>query len=277
MTIVLCVGVFSGCNTVEERIPTADELVNGAFGSNPVESLSAGLDINVNVDVNMSSVGISETMNMDCQVKADMAGNIDGSTSTKGTLNYSVLGIRGVKDIETYEIVNTDQSTKIYSYDQEADKWTMQHSTVKNGEAFIDSIVGLVNIENFENESLVLKAVQPADEVYTVLGTIKSLSVKGNIAALNRLIGSENLISNDLVFDVTMEFYKETKMLKSICLSLNTSMAEKDAQASYSVLNMKIDIHKINTVEIRVPQYVFDSIDSNGSVTTNGEESPVSE
>lgn len=258
MVMALCVSMLAGCGEVVEKIPEPEELLSGAFGTDEVQSIRSTVEADIDANIDMSSVGMSGNMAMSCKMNVEMGGDIKGSTFTDGYIDYDMLGMKGTQKVESYEIVD-DYNTKVYTFDDDTSSWMMEPSVAKNGETFIKSIVDMVNIENFADGSLTVEA---GEKVYTVKGVINSTDLKTSLEALNRLIGSENLISNDLSFNVTMEFSKDTKQIETMSLALNTETASETIKAAYSNLTMSIKIHEINTVNIEVPQEVLDALES---------------
>lgn len=257
MLIVLCIVMLAGCANPFNRTPTARELIIGSFGSDEIQSIKATIEADIDANIDLSSVGMSGKMAMTYQMEFELGGDMQGNAFTNGYIDYNMFGMTGTQKIESYEIVD-ENNTKIYSYDENTGRWTMNHDTVKNGETFINSIVDMVNIENFTEDSL---TVETTEEFYVVKGVINSKDLKDSIEVLNRLVGSENLVANNLSFNIKMNFNKDTKELKTLILELDTETAPEIIKTAYNSLNLKVEISEINTVKIEVPQKVLDSIE----------------
>jgi hypothetical protein len=249
------------CNLKVEKIPTCEELVMGSFGTVPVESLSAKINANISANVDMSSIGMHGTMEMDSVLFVDIMGDKDGNSSVNGNVEYNILGMNGFQKIESYKTVDVD-NIKNYTYDDITELWNVEVLKGKKEKPFIDSFMELLKIENFDKGSLFLDEIKPDDKVYTVVGQIDSMVIKNSIITSNRLIEIKNLVSDELKFNITMEFDKTTKIIKRISILLDTKNMTEDAKTVYNNLSMEIDVYKINATEICVPHYVLDNINN---------------
>lgn len=258
MVMVLCVSMLAGCGKVTEKIPEPEELITGAFGVEEVQSIRTIIESDIGANIDMSSIGMSGNMTMSCKMNVEMAGDKNGNTFTNGYIEYDMLGMNGTEKIEAYEI-SDENSTRVYTFDEDSNSWFMEYSVAKNGEHFVKSIVDIVNVENFADDSLV---VEVGENIYAVKGVINSADLKNSLETLNRLIGSENLISNDISFDVVMEFNKITKQIQKLILTLNTETTSEIIKAAYNNLTVTIEICEINNVNIEVPQEILNNMDS---------------
>lgn len=259
--MVMCVSILAGCREIEEKIPTPDELIVGAFGGEEVKSLRTNITTDIAANIDLSSLGMSGNIVMSCRIDAKMGGNVNGSTFVDGNIEYNMLSMNGSEKVKHYEIVD-EFSTKVYTFNEDTNSWEMQYSVVKNGEYFIKSIVDIVSVENFTDGSLM---VEINENSYIVKGVINSANLKNSLETLNRLIGSKNLISNDISFNVTMEFDKLSKNIQSITLILNTEIAPEPIKTAYNNLTLDIKICEINTANIEVPQEILNNMDINSS------------
>lgn len=265
MVCVLCIGMLAGCGKDEIKLPTAEELMSAPFGtSTEVTSLDVALNADMQVKVDMSAVGMNEAMDMACTMNVNMAGNNDGNFSTKGQVGYDILGMNGIEQVETYEIVDANGGTvNVYAYNDETDTWSRNPSTNKNGDEFVSSILDMVDMELFEKDTMVF---ENGAEFYHVKGVIKSANLKNSILALSKFIGNKNLISNDISFNVTMDFDKVGHYLKAIHLSLDVENSAEEVKAVYQKVAMDIAINQINNVSIVVPTEVLDAVDGTVAV-----------
>jgi hypothetical protein len=209
----------------------------------------------------MSSIGMHGTMEMDSVLFVDIMGDKDGNSSVNGNVEYNILGMNGFQKIESYKTVDVD-NIKNYTYDDITELWNVEVLKGKKEKPFIDSFMELLKIENFDKGSLFLDEIKPDDKVYTVVGQIDSMVIKNSIITSNRLIEIKNLVSDELKFNITMEFDKTTKIIKRISILLDTKNMTEDAKTVYNNLSMEIDVYKINATEICVPHYVLDNINN---------------
>lgn len=264
LSVLLCIGLFSGCST-SPKMPTPDELLEGAFGKEAVSSLSAKLRANIDVNVDMTTAGIDGLMQMTYIMDADMAEDEKGNFSVKGDINYTILGIDGSKKLESYEIVE-NETRIVYDYDDQEDAWTKEELSNTEKTSELISIIDVIDIKNFEKETLI---VEELPDGYTVKGVIKSSVLKDSFDILNSLIGSQSLISNDIMFDVSVKFNKESKVIESISFVMNLEDAADAIKETYKQLELDIDISEINTSVIELPSYVEESaIKPEGDIET---------
>lgn len=248
LSILLCVGMFSGCSV---KTPTAEELLQGAFGQDEVTSLNAALNADIDVNVDMKAAGIDGLMKMAYLMNMDMLEDEKGNLSVKGDIVYNILGIDGNKKVERYEVAEGD-TIVAYNLDDKTGDWTKETLSIEDGTSSITSITDVVNLKNFDKETL---TVENVSDFYTVKGVIKSAELKDSFNILNNLIGSKNLISNDIAFNVSLDFDKDSKLIKSISFAMDLENANEEIKETYQKLEFTVLINQINNVNIEIPAY----------------------
>lgn len=259
MIMIMCSSLLTGCGEVPEKIPEPEELISNAFGLQETTSVRALVKLDTDLDIDMSSIGISNNIKISRKMNVEMAGNKNGSMFANGCIEYDILGINGAKEIEVYEIAD-EYSTKVYTFNENTSTWGANTSIVKNGEHLVKAIVSMVNIENFAKNSL---SIEAGVNDYTVKGIVNSEDLKNNIEMLSRLTGSENLISSDISLNISMKFDKTTRLIQNITFTINTETTPETIKAAYNNLSLSIEIYEINTVNIEIPQEILNQLNGN--------------
>lgn len=254
LATVMIVGGLTGCGA--EKV-TAESLVKNAFGTEEVKSLDADVSLNLDMDVDASSLFGSDTdadttmnfaIDLDCNVQStkDVA-------HTEGKATVSFFGTKTKVNVENYSDIENEVA---YNYDEDSDTWTK--SDLDSSSFDFSSVTNELNVELFDN--LTLAEQKSKDDNYTVTGTITYKKLEkllgDELDSLTENMDDDTLDLSKLSFDVTMTFAKDTKLIKTMSYTVNPEAFDSD-DCTINKMEISIKVNNFNKVnDLEVPKDV---------------------
>ena len=258
---VISIMIVSGLTGCGQKV-TAENLLDGAYGSKKVESMDADLTMNADADIDISdlledaaeqsadAVG-STTMNfkvaMDCNIKAT-----EKIAYADGTATVDILGMSQNVPVKSY----ADMDNKVsYTYDENYDVWVK--SDLDYDESSETYAIGKIDKDIFTN--LKLADTKEGDSEYTVTGKVAMSDLEklyGNVLG-NEMDYTENIDLSSLELDVTMKFDKESRLIKSLECKVDPESLDTK-EYTINEFSAKVTINKSNDVDVEIPSDVVD-------------------
>lgn len=226
LATVIVLGSITGCGA--EKI-TAESLLSNAFGSEEVASLDASVVFDLDMDVDASSLMSSDSdtdtimnfaVNLDCDVQStkDVA-------HTEGKATVAVFDTKTKVDIESYTDIKNETA---YTYNKDSDSWVK--SDLDSSSFGFNNLSDKLSADLFDN--LTLAERKSKDDDYVVTGIIAYKNIKDFVGEelenLSESTGTDDLDLDKLSFDVTMNFDKDSKLVKSMIYSVDTKAFDSD-------------------------------------------------
>lgn len=226
LATIMAIGSLTGCGA--EKI-TAESLLSNAFGSEEVASLDANVVFDLDMDVDASSLMGSDsdadtTMNFAVNLDCDVQSTKDVA-HTEGKATVAFFGTKTKVDIESY----TDIKNKTaYTYNKDSDSWVK--SDLESSSFGFNNLSDKFSADLFDN--LTLAERKSKNDDYTVTGTIAYKNIKDFVGEelenLSDSTGTDDLDLDKLSFDVTMNFDKDSKLIKSMTYIVDTKAFNSD-------------------------------------------------
>lgn len=226
LATIMVIGSLTGCGA--EKV-TAENLLSNAFGSDEVASLDANVVFDLDMDVDASSLMGSDSdadttmnfaVNLDCEVQStkDVA-------HTEGKATVAFFGTKTKVDIESYTDIENETA---YTYDKDSDSWVK--SDLDSSSFGFNNLSDKFSADLFDN--LTLAERKSKNDDYVVTGTIAYKSIKDFVGEelenLSDSTGTDDLDLDKLSFDVTMNFDKDSKLVKSMTYTVDTKAFNSD-------------------------------------------------
>lgn len=226
LATIMVIGSLTGCGA--EKV-TAESLLSNAFGSKEVASLDANVVFDLDMDVDASSLMGSNsdadtTMNFAVNLDCDVQSTKDVA-HTEGKATVAFFGTKTKVDIESY----TDIENKTaYTYDKDSDSWVK--SDLDSSSFGFNNLSDKFSADLFDN--LTLAERKSKNDDYTVTGTIAYKNIKDFVGEelenLSDNTGTDDLDLDKLSFNVTMNFDKDSKLVKSMTYTVDTKAFNSD-------------------------------------------------
>lgn len=226
LSTIMVIGSLTGCGA--EKV-TAESLLSNAFGSKEVASLDANVVFDLDMDVDASSLMGSDsdadtTMNFAVSLDCDVQSTKDVA-HTEGKAIVAFFGAKTKVDIESY----TDIENKTaYTYDKDSDSWVK--SDLDSSSFGFNNLSDKFSADLFDNITLAER--KSKDDDYTVTGTIAYKNIKDFVGEelenLSDSTGTDDLDLDKLSFNVTMNFDKDSKLVKSMTYIVDTKAFNSD-------------------------------------------------
>ena len=243
LATIMAIGSLTGCGA--EKV-TAESLLSNAFGSKEVASLDANVVFDLDMDVDASSLMGSDsdantTMNFAVSLDCDVQSTKDVA-HTEGKATVAFFGTKTKVDIESY----TDIENKTaYTYDKDSDSWVK--SDLDSSSFGFNNLSDKFSADLFDN--LTLAERKSKNDDYTVTGTIAYKNIKDFVGEelenLSDNTGTDDLDLDKLSFDVTMNFDKDSKLVKSMTYTVDTKAFESD-DYTINKFNITTTVNSIN-------------------------------
>ena len=226
LATVMVLGSLTGCGA--EKV-TVESLLNNAFGSEEVASLDANVVFNLDMDADASSLmgSVSDTdttMNFAVSLDCDVQSTKDVA-HTKGKATVAVFGTKTKVDIESYTDIKNETA---YTYNKDSDSWVK--SDLDSSSFEFNNLSDKLSADLFDN--LTLAERKSRDDDYVVTGIIAYKNIKDFVGEelenLSESTGTNDLDLDKLSFDVTMNFDKNSKLVKSMIYSIDTKAFDSD-------------------------------------------------
>lgn len=226
LATVMMLGSLTGCGA--EKV-TAESLLSNAFGSEEVASLDANVVFDLDMDVDASSLMDSDsdtdtTMNLAVSLDCDVQSTKDVA-HTEGKATVAVFGTKTKVDIESYTDIKNETA---YTYNKDSDSWVK--SDLDSSSFGFNNLSDKLSVDLFDN--LTLAERKSKDDDYVVTGTIAYKNIKDFVGEelenLSESTGTDDLDLDKLSFDVTMNFDKDSKLVKSMTYSVDTKAFDSD-------------------------------------------------
>lgn len=226
LVTVMMLGSITGCGT--EKI-TAESLLSNAFGLEEVASLDANVVFDLDMDADASSLMGSDsdtdtTMNLAVSLDCDVQSTKDVA-HTEGKATVAVFGTKTKVDIESYTDIKNETA---YTYNKDSDSWVK--SDLDSSSFEFNNLSDKLSADLFDN--LTLAERKSKDDDYVVTGTIAYKNIKDFVGEelenLSENTGTDDLDLDKLSFDVTMNFDKDSKLVKSMIYSIDTRAFDSD-------------------------------------------------
>lgn len=226
LATIMAIGSLAGCGA--EKV-TAESLLSNAFDSKEVASLDANVVFDLDMDVDASSLMGSDsdadtTMNFAVSLDCDVQSTKDVA-HTEGKATVAFFGTKTKVDIESY----TDIENKTaYTYDKDSDSWVK--SDLDSSSFGFNNLSDKFSADLFDN--LTLAERKSKNDDYTVTGTIAYKNIKDFVGEelenLSDSTGTDDLDLDKLSFNVTMNFDKDSKLVKSMTYTVDTKAFNSD-------------------------------------------------
>lgn len=226
LATIMVIGSLTGCGA--EKV-TAENLLSNAFGSDEVTSLDANVVFDLDMDVDASSLMGSDSdadttmnfaVNLDCDVQSTK--NV---AHTEGKATVAFFGTKTKVDIESYTDIENETA---YTYDKDSDSWVK--SDLDSSSFGFNNLSDKFSADLFDN--LTLAERKSKNDDYVVTGTIAYKSIKDFVGEelenLSDSTGTDDLDLDKLSFDVTMNFDKDSKLVKSMTYTVDTKAFNSD-------------------------------------------------
>ena len=226
LATIMVLGSLTGCGA--EKV-TAENLLSNAFGSDEVASLDANVVFDLDMDVDASSLIGSDsdtdtTMNLTVSLDCDVQSTKDVA-HTDGKATVAVFGTKTKVDIESYTDIENETA---YTYDKDSDSWVK--SDLDSSSFGFNNLSDKFSADLFDN--LTLAERKSKNDDYVVTGTIAYKSIKDFVGEelenLSDSTGTDDLDLDKLSFDVTMNFDKDSKLVKSMTYTVDTKAFNSD-------------------------------------------------
>ena len=241
---------------------TAENLLDGAYGSKKVESMDSDLSMNVDADINISDIyedaaeqsvaaGAETTMNfkvaLDCNIKAS-----EKIAYADGTATVDVFGMTQTVPVKSYADLDKNVS---YTYDEEYGMWVK--SDLEYDESSETYAIGKIDKDIFMD--LKLSDTKDDDSEYVVTGKVAMDDLEklyGN--TLDSVMeDTEDIDLSALKFDVTMKFDKESRLIKSLECKVDPETLDTK-EYTINEFSAKLKINKINDIDVEIPSDIVD-------------------
>lgn len=226
LATIMVIGSLTGCGA--EKV-TVENLLSNAFGSDEVASLDANVVFDLDMDVDASSLMGSDSdadttmnfaVNLDCDVQSTK--NV---AHTEGKATVAFFGTKTKVDIESYTDIENETA---YTYDKDSDSWVK--SDLDSSSFGFNNLFDKFSADLFDN--LTLAERKSKNDDYVVTGTIAYKNIKDFVGEelenLSDSTGTDDLDLDKLSFDVTMNFDKDSKLVKSMTYSVDTKAFDSD-------------------------------------------------
>lgn len=226
LATIMGIGSLTGCGA--EKV-TAENLLSNAFGSDEVASLDANVVFDLDMDVDASSLMSSDSdadttmnfaVNLDCDVQSTK--NV---AYTEGKATVAFFGTKTKVDIESYTDIENETA---YTYDKDSDSWVK--SDLDSSSFGFNNLSDKFSADLFDN--LTLAERKSKNDDYVVTGTIAYKNIKDFVGEelenLSESTGTDDLDLDKLSFDVTMNFGKDSKLVKSMTYTVDTKAFNSD-------------------------------------------------
>lgn len=226
LATIMVIGSLTGCGA--EKV-TAESLLSNAFGSKEVASLDANVVFDLDMDVDASSLMSSDsdadtTMNFAVSLDCDVQSTKDVA-HTEGKATVAFFGTKTKVDIESYTDIENETA---YTYDKDSDSWVK--SDLDSSSFGFNNLSDKFSADLFDNITLAER--KSKDDDYTVTGTIAYKNIKDFVGEelenLSDSTGTDDLDLDKLSFNVTMNFDKDSKLVKSMTYTVDTKAFNSD-------------------------------------------------
>lgn len=226
LATVMMLGSLTGCGA--EKV-TAEGLLSNAFGSEEVASLDANVVFDLDMDVDASSLMGSDsdtdtTMNFAVSLDCDVQSTKDVA-HTDGKATVAVFGTKTKVDIKSYTDIKNETA---YTYNKDSDSWVK--SNLDSSSFGFNNLSDKLSADLFDN--LTLAERKSKDDDYVVTGILAYKNIKDFVGEelenLSESTDIDDLDLDKLSFDVTMNFDKDSKLVKSIIYSVDTKAFDSD-------------------------------------------------
>lgn len=226
LVTIMVIGSLTGCGA--EKV-TAENLLSNAFGSDEVASLDANVVFDLDMDVDASSLMGSDsdadtTMNFAVNLDCDVQSTKDVA-HTEGKATVAFFGTKTKVDIESYTDIENETA---YTYDKDSDSWVK--SDLDSSSFGFNNLSDKFSADLFDN--LTLAERKSKNDDYVVTGTIAYKNIKDFVGEelenLSDSTGTDDLDLDKLSFDVTMNFDKDSKLVKSMTYTVDTKAFNSD-------------------------------------------------
>ena len=226
LATIMVIGSLTGCGA--EKV-TAENLFSNAFGSDEVASLDANVVFDLDMDVDASSLMGSDsdadtTMNFAVNLDCDVQSTKDVA-HTEGKATVAFFGTKTKVDIESYTDIENETA---YTYDKDSDSWVK--SDLDSSSFGFNNLSDKLSADLFDN--LTLAERKSKNDDYVVTGTIAYKNIKDFVGEelenLSDSTGTDDLDLDKLSFDVTMNFDKDSKLVKSMTYTVDTKAFNSD-------------------------------------------------
>lgn len=226
LATIMVIGSLTGCGA--EKV-TAESLLSNAFGSKEVASLDANVVFDLDMDVDASSLMGSDsdantTMNFAVNLDCDVQSTKDVA-HTEGKATVAFFGTKTKVDIESYTDIENETA---YTYDKDSDSWVK--SDLDSSSFGFNNLSDKFSADLFDN--LTLAERKSKNDDYTVTGTIAYKNIKDFVGEelenLSDSTGTDGLDLDKLSFNVTMNFDKDSKLVKSMTYTVDTKAFNSD-------------------------------------------------
>lgn len=226
LATIMVLGSLTCCGA--EKV-TAESLLSNAFGTKEVTSLDANVVFDLDMDVDASSLIGSDsdtdtTMNFAVSLDCDVQSTKDVA-HTDGKATVAVFGTKTKVDIESYTDIENETA---YTYDKDSDSWVK--SDLDSSSFGFNNLSDKFSVDLFDN--LTLAERKSKNDDYVVTGTIAYKSIKDFVGEelenLSDSTGTDDLDLDKLSFDVTMNFDKDSKLVKSMTYTVDTKAFNSD-------------------------------------------------
>lgn len=261
LTLISIIGgvLITGCgNKTEEPEITVNELVTATrYAIEDTQSAT----FNVSLEAALKVVQGKNAIDVNASAKIDYEQDKTAS-HTNGNVNLKMILPDNLKEMfemdnydETLDINRytkiVDDTTYVYEYDSEEDKWTKTEDDTYSEEAD-------VIIDNILNSEILNKlTLTKENDGYKITGKIPASEVM-NLASESEIdtesLGVSSDMLKDISLDVTLTFDND-KMLKTFEASIENSKPIESEEETVTINKLKINasLDKIGNTAVKIP------------------------
>ena len=270
LSLVLIMGILCTCLSGCGSKVTAESLLNAPFGKEEVKNGELKFSMVLDMDSDMSEMmGEGSSLNTSIKLNSNIQTN-NKISSVDGNIELGIFGMNIKKKLKVYT-ETTDSEVITYNYDEDNDSWTYSKSENKDSQNLNDLKLTEI-LKSYE-----LQKLNKGDTVYVVTGIVDIdkvfevlKSAESDMDALNELSDSFESLEG-AVINGTFKFDKESKMLKTFSLNIDTSNATNIENVKINEFSVTLDFVGINNnISVSIPNDVKENAIEETEVDLSG-------
>jgi len=254
----LTLSMLTGCSLFP---PTAESLMQNAFGNEEVTSGEMGMKIVSKMTISGDFLGSDINLGMDMKMDMDVEFDED-TTYTSGDVDVSFMGMSMAEKTKAYTQKDKDV---VKTYTLTDDVWYLTTAEIDEDEkddenTDAQSFKSFVQQDISIYKDLVLKETEKEDTEYVVTATVDFEDVNKlmDMSELMESMGTDVDIDWDEVsYNVTAKFDKKTRLLKEMNMEVDTEELKGEG-FSIDEMSIVLTVKQLNDVEVEVPEDVID-------------------
>lgn len=262
---------LTGCSALLPGKVTAESLVTNAFGNEPEDgkrALDIDLKVGLNMEMDMSGMGMEGSMDMAIDMEANMKSN-GKYGHMEGGAEISMFGMKMPQNLETYYDYGEGVQ---YDYDSESGIWTfsdMEDGTDVTGivDGFADGLFDELELKDHRRgEEYVVSGTLSYDDLEDFAGA----GFTGDLAEIDDAL-------EDMEFAIEMKFDEKTKLIKSLDMDVDVSGSVEGVEINE--FDISVTFNQIGgDVDVKIPMDVKKkAVDASDAGTAGTDTGAVSE